>query len=58
MPVLGRYETFREHGACIGLGPLDQVFGYGVAVSDFTLKAIGALITFDKPDLIRRLFKA
>jgi hypothetical protein len=54
--IVGSYRKIRAHGGEVGLSPLGAMAAYVVAVTYFTLKAVGEVITHIRPNLVARLF--
>ncbi len=51
------FRKFRKHAREVGLNPGSAVAAYVIPLSYFSLKALGELLTFMRPNLVCRLFK-
>lgn len=54
--VVGSFRKIRAHAGDVGLSPPAAVAAYIVAVTYFTLKGVGEVITHLRPNLVSRLF--
>jgi hypothetical protein len=55
--VVSSFRKIRKHGRDVELGTIAAIAAYGIAFAYFSLKTIGEVLTFIRPNVVRRMFK-
>lgn len=55
--IVRSFRNFRRNASAVGLSPIAAVAGYSIAVSYFTLKAAGELVTLMNPQFVPRFIR-
>jgi hypothetical protein len=55
--IVRSFHSFRHNASSVGLTPIAAVAAYGIALTYFTLKAAGEVLTFISPRFVPRLIR-